>query len=232
MTLHTKKLNPQAGILINPFDNTTIRIAAIEYTQAYYEESLFPSDTSGFIIDHGDESSSQTKEYAVAWDQIIGNKTFFTISGSYRDRYLPTLADITYEDKFIGTDCILNRILNKYIALSAEYSFLRSDDQVGKRNDHNLRFHLGFVHHNGLFAGLTEVYTNQENEECTITEPFNTSFWITNAEFGYELPRKYGKITLSVENLFDKQFEIVIDPFSLETRLPVRRATIKAEIYF
>lgn len=231
-TINTRELNPQAGLLFKPFNNTTIRTAAIRSTQTFFEANLFPTNTSGFIIDHNEEPSSQNMEYAAAWDQLLGDKTFLTVSGSYRDRETPTVTDVTIEDKFVSSGIVLNRIINKYTAFAGEYSFLRSDDSIGRRNDHHLKVHLGFVHHSGWFAELTEGYIYQENEELAVAEPFNASFWTTDAVLGYEFPKKRGKLTLSVENLFDNDFRVVTDPLALDNRLPVRRAILKAEIYF
>lgn len=230
--LDTNKLTPQAGILFKPLENTTFRFAAINSIQRPLEENVFPTNTSGFIIDRTEETSSESIEYTGAWDQILNDKTFFTISGSYRGRDTPTPLDFTYEDKFVGGNCVLNRILNKYSAVAVEYNFLRSDDSMGLRNDHQVKLQLNFIHHTGWFGGLTETYIHQENEELIVRSPFNSSFWTTDAVLGYEFPMKRGRITLSATNLFDNDFEIVTDPLALDVRLPVRRAVLKLEIYF
>lgn len=231
-TVGTSKLTPQAGFLVKPFEKTTLRFAGINSIQKPLEENIFPTNTSGFIIDRNEETSAESTEYTAALDQIVDDKTFFTISGSYRDRDTPTPIDFTYEDKFTGGNCVLNRILNKCSALSLEYNFLRSDDTIGLRNDHQVKMHLGFVHHTGWFGELTEAYVYQKNTELIVAEPFNTSFWTTNAVIGYEFPKKHGKLSLSIENLFDNDFKVVTDPLVVDNRLPVRRAILKAEIYF
>lgn len=170
----------------------------------------------------------------------MNDKTFFTISGSYRKRETPwfaatedyTIESVTYKGNFKGANVVLNRILNKYTALSLEYYFLRSDDEMGLRNDNQVKLNLGFVHPSSWFCSLTEKYNYQKNEELSFMDTFDSSFWTTDAVVGYELPKKQGKLTLSVENLFDQEFKYVSDPLVIDTRLPVRRAILKAELYF
>jgi hypothetical protein len=237
--INTNKFTPQAGMLIKPFENTTVRFAGINSIQRPLEENIFPTNTSGFIIDRTDETSSESIEFAAALDRIINDKTFLTISGSYRERKTPTfleteegLADTSFNDNFKGANIVVNRILNKYTALSLEYYFLRSDNEIGLRNDNQVKLNLGFVHPSGWFAGFSEKYNYQENEEIVFMDNFNSEFWTTDIQAGYELPKKQGKITLSVENLFDNEFKFISDPLVIDTRLPVRRAIIKAELYF
>lgn len=231
-TIDVNRLDPQAGILFKPFENTTVRIAGIRSTQKPLEENIFPTNTSGFVIEHNETPTSKSTEYAAALDQILGEKTFFTISGSYRDRDTPSFTGDESKDNFKTANLVLNRIIGRYFALAGEYSFMRSKDGIGIRNDNQFKVNLGFVHPSGWFGKLTETYVYQKNEEISFMDPFNSSYWTTNAQIGYELPKKQGRIYLSVENLLDKEFKVITDPIALDNKIPARRAVIRAEIYF
>lgn len=238
--IRTERLNPYAGIIINLFKNTALRLAAIRSTTPPLEENILPTTTSGFIINHTDKTSSDNLEYTAAWDQVVNDKTFFTVSGSHRKRETPyfyrnSVQDVIEDEtdeKFINTNIAVNRILNKYMALTGEYNFSKTDDTYGKRDTHQAKLQLGFVHPSGWEAKLIETYVYQDNETLTVTDPFNTSFFVTDASVSYELPKKRGRLTLAVNNLFDKEFRIVTDPLALDTKQPSRTVSIKAEIFF
>jgi outer membrane receptor protein involved in Fe transport len=102
-------------------------------------------------------------------------------------------------------------------AIRAEYRYEEIDrtdefsEGIREAKTHIIPLGINFFHPSGISAGAKATYYDQEGEfirKDTLT--FDTGddrFWIVDAILGYKLPRRYGVVTLGVNNLFDKNFD-------------------------
>ena len=78
-----------------------------------------------------------------------------------------------------------------------------------------------YFHPSGLFGGVAVTYVDQEvrREQGSPLAEGDSSFTLTDLSVGYRLPKRRGQVSLTVQNLFDRDFKYQDDSyrtFSLE----------------
>ena len=114
-----------------------------------------------------------------------------------------------------------DEILARQATLVAEYSFTSDEDPFASRRDHFGRASLYYVNPRGLFFQIHEEYLSQH--AYLGTEPFRANVFTTGLAIAYELPKKFGLLSLEVRNLFDRKYQFLVDPFALDPRIPRRQ---------
>jgi outer membrane receptor protein involved in Fe transport len=68
---------------------------------------------------------------------------------------------------------------------------------------------VAYFHPSGFFGGISVTYIDQEvrREEISFQAEGDSSFTLTDLSVGYRLPKRWGVASLTVQNLFDKDFE-------------------------
>ena len=111
-------------------------------------------------------------------------------------------------------------LLGPRVALSSEYLFDHYERNPGqmdidvsrpyKLRTHSLPITVAYFCPFGLYVKVTGTYINQRLEQfASVDEPAVTKkddFALIDVNIGYRIPKRYGEITLSVTNLFDKEF--------------------------
>ena len=107
------------------------------------------------------------------------------------------------------------------------------------RTEH-LPITISYFDPDGWYLRLGGRYVHQNIEEFTganETVKDNEDFVLADAMIGYRLPRRYGILTLSLTNIFDKSFSYynLVLPNGIESEqlfLPERQILLKMTVAF
>jgi tetratricopeptide (TPR) repeat protein len=104
-----------------------------------------------------------------------------------------------------------------WLSLSAEYQYEKFErdenfvgsDQYKELKTHRVPIQIGIFHKLGLSGKVKATYVNQEGEfgipAISVSED-SDQFWVVDAGITYRLPKRYGLLSLEVQNLFDENF--------------------------
>jgi hypothetical protein len=185
-------------------------------------QSLSPTQIIGFNQVYDDLLGTKAWRYAVAFDKRISPSLFSGIELSRRKvTEFVESASLPEEDhKEAHHEAYLNWSLSKSTALSGRYTYddydrdytegERNVDRPAATNTQSIMVQLKYHHPMGFFADLDATHVSQEvdfvRDGMPGTDEISDSFWISNAAFGYRLPKRSGIVELQVRNLFDQEF--------------------------
>ena len=237
-TLRSSHLSPQLGLSYLLSSATTLRLAAIKAVQTHSEASISPTHIAGFLLSQNEMTSTRSLGYYLDLDHQLDVQTFLRLSFSRKRRKIPFFEYDTegnlFRSHLVGRfwdgGFTLNRLLTNRLALITDYHYLRSGDNIGKREDHQLEVGLSYVHPKGWSWHLTQTYLAQKAGHYG--EPMHDDFFITNMAFSYEFPGKWGFINFEISNLFKQGFKLVKNPLFFDPWIPDRKISLEFKIYF
>ncbi|MCE5242791.1 MAG: TonB-dependent receptor, partial [Desulfobacteraceae bacterium] len=103
------------------------------------------------------------------------------------------------------------------------------DTPATARWDHRLFASLQYLHSSGLSAWVTESLRYFDLKQSGLA---SQEIWLTDVGIGYQLPGKRGRLRLAVNNLFDRHFDWVVDPYIFDGRVPRRQILFTASMDF
>jgi tetratricopeptide (TPR) repeat protein len=223
------QVNPKFGLIWNPFNNTTLRLAAFRVLTKTLisDQTIEPTQVAGFNQFFYDVPGTDTWIYGGAIDQKFSNHLFGGAELYKRKMDVPyeiiLVTENTTEFSEADWEEYIGRIYlywtpHRWLATSVEYSyedFDRDDydgiEQFEDLKTHKLKFGGGFFHPSGIFAKLRLTYADQDGDFIDLdnmqTINDDDQFWLFDASLGYRLPKRYGFITLEAKNLFDEDFK-------------------------
>jgi outer membrane receptor protein involved in Fe transport len=223
------QFNPKLGIIWNASPVTTLRLSAFRNARGSTElETLEPTQIAGFNQVFDDFSSKvivDSKRYGLAIDQTITPKLFVGASISHANLTSSALsiddATSTVSTKLFDTK---RNFLEAYayyfpsdkfnIKLDLDYEdYSEPRDAIGPNilSLETLRLPIGikFRHMKLLTFELTGTYYNQTGDYLLTNLSEVTgkdSFWLFDGVITYHLPRRLGKISVGVKNIFEETF--------------------------
>jgi tetratricopeptide (TPR) repeat protein len=225
------QVNPKFGIAWNPVPDTTFRAGAVRVLKRTLvtDQTLEPTQVSGFNQFFDDLNSTQSWRYAAAVDQKFSHKLFGGIEISRRDLNIPFRSLTLDNDGNVVRDTVERGDGREYMArsylfftphpwmaASAEYQVERfkreSDVAFSFKNitTHRVPLALRFFHPSGLSLFFRTTYVNSSGDflrrGSTVPEFGSDHFWLVDAGVNYRLPRRYGIFTVGARNLFNQQF--------------------------
>jgi tetratricopeptide (TPR) repeat protein len=225
------KWNPQAGFFYTPFDSTSLRFAFIRSMQTNTRDRILPTNIHGFVIGQNDPVLSQNESYSFGYDQRIGRSSFFRGSAFYRDRDTPILKETdtgyipsTALHHFHGADLVWNQILGDRWSLVPMYAIDRAEDAGGIRHENYASTKLFYISPKRFWLSLGENWIRQTGDRGG--SKVRSNFATTDFNAAYELPRKIGLISFEIINMWDHPFTLLIDPLSIDQRVPRRQMTL------
>ena len=231
--LDDDQINPKAGIIWNPFSNTTVRAAAFKVMKRTLitDQTLEPTQVAGFNQFFDDASGEISRRYGGAIDQKFSNNLYGGIEYSVRDREVPYWDTPPPPDpitpppppswKKADWNEALGRLYifftpSDWLALSAEYQYEKIErelqftfDGVNELKTHKIPLGIKLFHPSGLSASLKGTYFNQDGIIQPEGGPFESveeTFWVVDGSISYRLPKRYGFLSAGVTNLFDEDF--------------------------
>ena len=219
------QFNPKLGVIWNPIPSTTLRLAAFRTLKRALlaNQTLEPTQVSGFNQFFDDLNGSDTKRYGIAIDQILSNTLYGGIELTRRNLNMPRTPLPEGEDqKEFFHRAYLNWAPRPDIAVGTEYRFDTFETDVPRRerpcemSTRTTPIWFNYFAPGGFFGGLDLVYVDQDVEfpvseaadECKGSDVADDEdkFLVTNMEMGYRFPRRMGIASILVKNLFDEEF--------------------------
>lgn len=194
---------------------------------------------AGFNQFFDDFNATETWVYGAAVDQKFSPNLYGGVEFVYRDLDVPFLVPsgpAEFEFKNSNWDEYLGRAYLYYtphdwFSLTAEYLYEKLDRDEGqnfglkKVKTHRVPLGVNFFHPFGLNVGLKATFVSQdgdyEKQDGNI-ESGDDEFWLVDAAISYRLPKRYGFITVGVNNLFDESFEYADSDINNPAILPDR----------
>lgn len=229
LTLDRDQFSPKFGVLWEPADGLQLRaVAARSLKRALVaEQTLEPTQVAGFTQMFDDLNGTDAKLYGIAMDARLGTDVFLGAELRGRDLTVP-YTDQDGDNR--RTDWKeRNGALYAYwtptdnIAVRAEllYGDLTYDQQLPRRDvpwstrslkTTEVPLSVAYFSPRGYSARFVARWIDQDARLVKTFDPTATGrsesdrFWTADLEFGYRLPKHYGRVTLGARNLFDQDF--------------------------
>ena len=253
------QINPKVGLVWRPIDGTTVRAAALRtlqpsiFSKSNIQPFIEPAEVAGFNQFFFGTPGEDAWRYGVAIDQRITGDVHAGVELSRREIETPVTFLGPPEESFVfDSEEESGRAYffwtpNNVVALRAEYLYDKQENEDAPAFGSTLsietrRVPLGisYFSHTGLSVDVRGTYVDQEGEflEFLPDPPFvnqftdGDQFWVVDASLSYRLPKRYGLITLSAQNLLDEEFNFQdIDPGN-PTILPERLLLLRVTVDF
>ncbi|MEL0587337.1 MAG: FecR domain-containing protein [Candidatus Thiodiazotropha sp. (ex. Lucinoma kazani)] len=228
------QINPKLGISWDIFPNTTLRFSAFREARRFDDDStLEPTQVSGFNQIYNDFSSNvivDSKRYGLAIDHKISSNLFTGASVLHADlkSSVQTFNDLTFslEQKALDTQQDLTEAYIYYIPneklnikMELDYEDFQGQKEALPPNILSLKTYrlpvgIKYRYSDKLTLEMLATYYDQKgryqifNESFNLTEvDGNDDFWLFDSSITYNLPKRVGKISLGVKNIFDTSFK-------------------------
>lgn len=217
------QFNPKAGVTWKPTASTTLRVAAFRTLQRALvsNQTIEPTQVSGFSQFFADREGEEAFRYGLALDQEVRNDLFGGAEYSWRDLKEPV--DFTTASGIVVRRLERAEQLGRSylywaprntLSLGVEYLFERfdfsdaPDTNIVSLRTHRVPLQARYFSAQQWNAAVTGTYITQSG---TFANPgFLPSgedrFWVVDTAIGYRLPKRYGRFTFEVKNLFDEEF--------------------------
>jgi hypothetical protein len=229
------QVNPKIGLTWSVSPQTTLRAAAFRVVSRtlFSDQTIEPTQVAGFNqffrTNFGDEfPGTDAWRYGVAVDHKFSLNVYAGAELSKRDLQVPGLV-ITpkaTQTRREDWDEYLARAYfywtpHPWLAASAEYQFERFErgttlgagTGILEVDTHRLPLGISFFHPSGFSARIKATYINQDGKfvpRTFVPGTFETGtdrFWVIDTALRYRLPKRYGFISLGVNNLFNEKFK-------------------------
>ncbi len=248
--------NPKLGLIWEPISSTTFRAAVFKtlqgpaFSRQDLQPSIEPTQVAGFNQFFFDDVEGDVNwRYAIALDHEFSPNLYSGLELSKRTRDRPFLTlGVSEQLETIDWKEYSARFYTYWtpasgLTLTATYQFDKRDNGDNGLNEaalemqiHRLPLKLNYFHPNGISSGITASYVYEkgifQDANANTFSRGKDSFWVVDAALSYRLPKRYGIISLSVDNLFDQKFQFQdIDPENIELK-PERMSLIKFTLSF
>lgn len=229
-TLKHDQFNPKFGITWNPTSGTTLRAAVFRTLKRSLltDQTVEPTQVAGFNQFFDDAEGTKAWRYGLGVDQKISDKLYGGAELSKRDLNVPGIKfnEESFTMNLIEADweeqlgrAYIYWTPHPWLSLSTEYQFERLErprefaaENITRLNTQRLLFGIDFFHPSGFIARLKPTYVAQDGKFLE-GPPFDLrvvskedQFWVFDASIGYRLPKRFGIITITGKNLFNKKF--------------------------
>jgi tetratricopeptide (TPR) repeat protein len=235
------RLSPHLGVTVPLRAGFQLRMAAFRSLAVHNRPAVAPSLIAGFALRRAEDLGTIRDEAAIALEQAASPRLFWGLTAFHREVQAPTLRlDANFDFvRFLGEFDVdgarldLNRRLSRELTLNGETQWRRIDAHAFLQNDLQTKAGLGWVSPRGWFGTLQQTYLRQRFDErlSELALP-DSRVWLTDVSLAKELPGKRGLVAISVGNVLDEDFNVVIEGLSVVQRLPGRDATLSIEWYF
>lgn len=232
------RFDPRVGLVWTPTQSDTFRIAAFQAIVPFASSKIDPMDIAGVTVLRNTQEGSIAKELDIVWEHEwktgFISTDFFNLKKEFfhKDIIKKIETSITDNGRLDGVEVSLNQLLWRGYGLATGYRYLDVDDKslpTSDRQEHLGTVGIKHLNKNGVSAGVFETYRFLD---LKFPGRPNEGMWITDAQLGYEFPRKRGAITLNALNIFNNRFNWVTDQFIFSGRDPAREISVKLSLNF
>lgn len=239
-TREIDKFNPKTGITLYLTPNTTLRAAYFKTLgpAGFFDlEYIEPTLVAGFNQLTDDLPGTNSEVAGIGIDQKFSKWTYAGIEARRRK----ASTELGIADTILNTDlsseadstsilkleteenqiiAYFNQVLNKTLTGTLDYTLTQPEDE----STHRIKLGLNYFHPKGFFARTSTTWRFQDMDS-------ERDFWIWDGSIGYQLPKRYGVVQLSVTNIFDKDF--LYEPTGFDSRLlPKTSINLKVSLNF
>jgi len=222
--LDRQQLNPKLGLTWQALSATIVRAAAFRElgNRLFFSQTIEPTQVAGFNQFFDDINGTDSWRYGAAVDQTFSTNLYGGIEYSIRDLDVPLLSAPETEAQYFNWDEEFGRAYlywtpHNLLALSAEYQYERFDRKenplqrgIVDVTTHRVPLGFNFFHPSGTTFGFKSTYYNQEGDfqkrDSDVTFSGSDNFWVFDTVLKYRLPKRYGMVSVGVNNIFDTQF--------------------------
>ncbi len=208
-------LNPKFGLTWKPTLDTTARLAAFRTSKRKLatNQTLEPTQIAGFNQFFDDIEDAVSWRYGIGIDHRLFSNLFAGIELSTRDLDNPKA--VSWRED-VGRS-YLYWAPHPWWSLSTDYFYEYLDhkgsfaEAFNFTRTHRIQLGLTFVHPSGFTARLSPSFVYQKGEFFNFStsseaRPGNDQFIVVGIMTGYRLPKRYGFLSIRIENLFDEHF--------------------------
>ncbi|MBI2839896.1 MAG: TonB-dependent receptor [Acidobacteria bacterium] len=238
------EVTPQLGVRWQIRPSTSLRLAAFRHLASHESARLAPQLIAGFATTRTEfGAGALTDEADVAVEFLLPREGFLSVGGYYRkikapayyltsDEEFPLLRDATrYHVSGLKAD--YNLCLTRLWTLSNSIQFRRIALTAYDQDEFQDVVSLTFVHPRGWRFRLDETFLRQTFESHVGEFPApDSSAFFTDLSFSKELAHKRVFLGLTVSNLFDRDFNILVEGISVKIRRPYRQASGYVQVVF
>ena len=251
------QINPKFGITYSATHRLGFRAAVFRtLTRPWVSnQTIEPTQVAGFNQFFEDPAGTDAWRYAGGVDYRVTNK--ISIGGEFtlRDLEVPTTTTTGAGQVVVDEemDEMLHRVYLYYlphprVSISSEYLFeyFAADTEdpdlakPKKLRTQQVPIAISYFDPDGWYAKVVGRYVQQNIEEFSSTGGTiedDESFTLFDFTLGYRLPKRFGTLSLSVTNLFDKEFRyynllLPADREQAPIFLPQRELLLKMSVAF
>ncbi|MCF6256692.1 MAG: TonB-dependent receptor [Gammaproteobacteria bacterium] len=229
------RLNPKLGVQWQLNDKMRLRAAGFKTLKRALvaNQTIEPTQIAGFNQFFDDINATTATRYGFGVDVSLTRSTNAGLEFTRRKLDVPVLGDDFTITEYRERNEDIHRAYlyltpTKNIAISGEYQYENfsalDDDPLRRSKTHILPLSLRYFSTQGFFGKLATNYVKQTIDRAgspTGTIDDSDTFLLVDATLGYRLPKRMGSISLSVHNLFDKNFNYYdINPWVVELVRP------------
>lgn len=252
------EIDPKCGLAFYITPSTTLRTAYFETlgpSSIADLESIEPTQIAGFNQLVDELPGNKSKSYGLGIDQKFAKRTYLGVEALHRniEQSLGFSSDIVNLNSDAGLvsgenspveflhqearENLLNayfyQIFHKTLTGTLDYTIAHLEDKFSLKESqtHRIKIGLNYFHPSGWFARTSATWRNQDLEDFGSTVDGVRDFWIVDASVGYQLPKRFGVVILSVTNILDEDF--LYEPIGLDSRfLPDRSVNLRVSLNF
>jgi hypothetical protein len=232
------RVNPKLGVQWDVRDNLSLRVAYFEVIKPALasNRTLEPTQVAGFNQFFDDANGTRSRRYGVAFDWQTSQSLWVGVETSERNFKAPEFDPISPTESvavFDEREEDLHRIYAYWtpakrwgVSARAVYDKYNSDDSLDFNHPSEVKtlsypIQVQYFHPSGFFAGFGVTYVDQEVsrdnavillEESRLAEG-DSDFTVADLGVGYRLPKRQGILSVSVQNLFDEDFDYQDDSY-------------------
>lgn len=249
------QLNPKLGVTWQPASGTTFRGAIFRVlTRALLnDQTVEPTQVAGFNQFYRDLAGADIWTYGAAVDQRLSADIYGGLEISRRDLDIPfretplppqppQVKETSWKEQ-LGRGYVY-WAPHPWLVGNIEYLYERweRDDELGGKDmiknltTHRVGLGGSFFHPTGFFARIRATYVDQEGEfwnlGMTSSREESDNFWVVDGAVGYRLPKRYGRVTVEVKNIFDEAFQFQDTDAANPSIYPARLAIVNITLSF
>jgi len=211
----TEEVNPKLGLTWDVSQALRLRLAAFEAVKRNLvaNQTIEPTEIAGFIQFYDDINDSKSTVYGLGIDGHPSSRIYTGIELQQRDLDIPETTDsvTTFNSQEESRyKLYLNWLLTRQLALSLQYIFEEIENDFvdpTKLETATVPLTLKYAHSSGFFASAKFTHVDQEAQyEDPVFVNYADNFNLADLLLGYRLPRRYGFLSLQVNNIFDESF--------------------------
>ncbi len=225
------RLNPKIGAKIFFSDNTVLRLASLSALNKPIPglQTLEPTQVSGFNQFYDDRNGTKIIQHGIGFEHNQDNKVIVGLESIYRDLESPLISggSLLFDDLTeLNHQLYLNWIINRTFSINAsvfyeKFENVNTNDLLTLNKITTTEYPISFNIHSspGINFKFVTTYVDQDLTDAANNE-FHDSFWVADSILEYRFPRRFGRLSIGVNNLFDEQFNFYNINYQGETNNP------------